>query len=100
MGSPVAAQKSASLAASARVKRLERSRKTTCFASSSRYITPNRGHSDRGTRRDPRCPGNEEHFGAHVHVRQRVLNMEFSFLLLANMSDNQACATTLIIEPS
>lgn len=100
MRSSVAAQKSALLAASARVERLERRGKTTCFASSSHYITPIRGHIDRRTRRDPRYPGNKERFGAHVPVRQRVLNMEFSFLLLANMSDNQACATTLIIEPS
>lgn len=100
MGSSVAAQKSALLAASARVKRLERRGETTCFASSSPYITPDRGQIEPHTRRDPRYPGNKEHFGAHVHVRQRVLNMEFSFLLLANMSDNQACATTLIMEPS
>lgn len=54
MGSSVAAQRSALLAASARVKRLERRAKTTCFASSSRYITPNRGHVYRRARRDPR----------------------------------------------
>lgn len=54
MGSSVAAQKSALQAASARVKRLERRGKTTCFASSCRYITPHRRHVDRRTRRDPR----------------------------------------------
>lgn len=89
-GGPVYAQKISLLAASARVKHLERGQ-TTCFTSKSQLRNPET-IAHRPTPTVIRINSKIRRFGAHERVRQRVLNMEFSFPLLANMSDNQACA--------
>lgn len=89
-GGPVYAQKISLLAANARVKHRERGQ-TTCFTSKSQLRNPET-IAHRRTPTTIRINPKIRRFGARERVRQRVLNMEFSFLLLANMSDNQACA--------